>query len=483
MTSFMVPRVSRRALVGSSLAGAATLGLSPFPRVAAQHATPAASAPPPTMATTPPAKWRTWLLTSPDELRPAAPAPPSSAELADVLALQGQRTDETLATIRQWGARPAVLPWTELANEAYVELKLSALRQYRANGVLQVAMHDAIIAAFDAQDTYQQPAPATLDARITPVAGIAADRPAFPSAEAAVAGAAAAVLTALLPDATAGRFTELAQAAAESRLQAGVNIRRDIDAGLALGTAIGERAVAAVKGDRPGSEWDGSGRLTGPGSWQPTPPAFVKQPLEPLAGTWHRWLLERADQFRPAPPPAYGSSVSQSQLAAVQEAVARRTVIQAQQALYWQGSAASTLWDGFAGELIVRAGLDLPHAARVLAYAGAGMADTGVASWDAKYAYWAARPITADPNLQTLFPTPPFPSYPSVHATVSNAGATILAHFFPDDAVDLLALAAEAAASRGWAGIHFPIDNDIGLAMGRTIGHFVEDVARHDGAE
>ena len=96
-----------------------------------------------------------------------------------------------------------------------------------------------------------------------------------------------------------------------------------------------------------------------------------------------------------------------------------------------------------------------------MAYAAVAVADAEVACWDGKYAYWTARPITLDPKLNVLFPTPPFPSYPSAHSTVSNAAAVVLAHLFPDDQFDLLALAAQAAASRAWAGIHFPIDNDM----------------------
>ena len=163
--------------------------------------------------------------------------------------------------------------------------------------------------------------------------------------------------------------------------------------------------------------------------------------------------------------------------------MARRTFAQATQATYWQESAASYLWDGFAIDLVTRYQLDLPHAARVLALTGVAMADAAIACWDAKYTYWTARPITADPDLDVLFPTPPHPSYPSAHAPFSNAAAVVLVHLFPHDALDLLALGAEAAASRGWAGIHFPIDNDAGLLLGRNVGYLVINVARGDGAE
>ena len=213
-----------------------------------------------------------------------------------------------------------------------------------------------------------------------------------------------------------------------------------------------------------------------------TPPAFVEIPLEPLAGTWKLWVLSSADEFRPASPPAYQSPAWDSQLAAVQQAVAERTFTQAQHAKYWQGTAAVTLWNGFAADLISRDGLDLPHAARVLALMPAPQADGQVACWDGKYTYWTERPITADPGLNVLFPTPPFPSYPSGHATVSNAAAVVLSHLFPDDAADLLDLGEEAAASRCWAGIHYPIDDDAGTPLGRNVGYLVADVARGDGA-
>ena len=212
----------------------------------------------------------------------------------------------------------------------------------------------------------------------------------------------------------------------------------------------------------------------------------MKLPAFPLAGTWRTWVLPNGNAVRPGPPPAYDSPGWKAQLAAVQHACASRTFDQEQAAHYWDGTTsgqvAQTLWSGFAADLIGRHGLDLPHAARVLAYTSVAMIDAGVACWDAKYTYWAARPITADPTIQVLFPTPPHPTYPSGHATVSGAAAATLASLFPAEEADLLGMAAEAAASRCWAGIHFPSDDDIGLATGHTIGYLVADLARADGA-
>lgn len=462
--------ISRRTLLAGSLAGIAAHAAASF--ALAQAGTPAPA------ATSPAATGHTWLLTGPDELRPAAPAGPAASDLAELVQMQAARDDAAIALITQWNSRPAVLPWTELANAALAEFKMTSVRQSRAQGILQTAMADAVLAAYDAQDAYHAPLPATLDARITPLAGIAADRPAFPSAHAAVAGAAATVLAGLLPDAAPGRFTTLADTVALTRLQAGLNTRPDIDAGLSLGQAIGERALAHGAADPTQADWDGTGRPDAPGSWQPTPPAFVETPLEPLAGAWALWVLESPDQFLSAPPAAYDSPGWQSQLAAVQQSVAGRTLIQAQHARYWQNSSASTLWNGFAADLITRDGLDLPQAARVLALLAVAQADAQVANYAAKYTYWTERPITADPELDVLFPTPPFPAFPSAHATVSNAGAVVLASLFPADASDLFALAEEAAMSRCWAGIHYPADNDAGSLLGRNVGYLVTNVAR-----
>jgi membrane-associated phospholipid phosphatase len=118
----------------------------------------------------------------------------------------------------------------------------------------------------------------------------------------------------------------------------------------------------------------------------------------------------------------------------------------------------------------------------VLALTSVAIADAFICCWDAKYTYWTARPITADPELDVLIPTPPFPSYTSGHATASTAAATVLGHLFPEDEADLLDNAGEATKSRLWAGIHFPIDCEMGVAGGGMVGRLVLVRARADSA-
>ena len=101
------------------------------------------------------------------------------------------------------------------------------------------------------------------------------------------------------------------------------------------------------------------------------------------------------------------------------------------------------------------------------------MADAFIACWDTKYSYWTKRPFMRDPDIEPSILTPNFPSYTSGHATVSAAAATILGHYFPEQAKRWIATAEEARDSRLWSGIHFAVDNEHGFEMGRSIGAYV----------
>jgi membrane-associated phospholipid phosphatase len=455
--------VSRRAIIG----GALVAGVFGLPGRTGQLVTRAASAPPP-------GTWRTWLLDSPDELRPPDPGQPAPAELSELIALQVKRTVETGVSVSKWGDGPAVLPWTGIALDLIQVHRPSPVRAGRALALLHAALSDTIVAVWDARTAYPRPSPAQSDGQVTQLGAGGSTGSSYPSEHAAVARCAAAVLAYLFPDEPADGLAKLADEAADSRLWAGAAYRSDVDAGTAIGTTVADRAM--VRGEADGSDraWDGNGRPTGEGVWQPTPPGYVPTPLDPTAGSWTPWLLPSGDAFRPAAPPAYGSAAWQAELVAVREAVARRTPEQEALVRQWAGGAGSVtpggLWMQIASDLITRYGLDTPMAARALALTSVAIADAFICCWDAKFTYWTERPITADPTLNVLIPTPPFPSFTSGHATASTAAATVLAHLFPDDESDLLAKSAEATQTRLWAGIHFPVDCDVGAAGGGMVG-------------
>lgn len=104
---------------------------------------------------------------------------------------------------------------------------------------------------------------------------------------------------------------------------------------------------------------------------------------------------------------------------------------------------------------------DAVEIARILAMVNAGIGDAGIAAWDSKYYYNYWRPVTgiriedgvaettADPTWDPVGvsivnvelppgeafvrPTPPFPAYPSGHATFGAATFQVLTAFFGDD--------------------------------------------------
>jgi membrane-associated phospholipid phosphatase len=464
--------LSRRTLVGSSLAGAVALPLASMNHASARVQDGTATPVPGDQAASP-LDWRMWVLSSADELRPAAPGAPTQEEIDELIQLQADRSDATSESIARWGSAPAIFAWSSMSGELFAEFEVGGMPQARFMAIYHTAMHDAVIAAWDAQVAYERPGPAATDDRIEPVAGVDPERSSFPSEHAAIAGAAAVVLAYLLPDAAAGRFDALATEATESRVAAGAAFRSDVEAGLELGRAVGERAIARAQDDGSTEQWDPSTMPTGPGFWQPTPPGFVETPSAPLAGSWQTWVMTSGDQFRPAPPPEYGSPAWTSELETVVEIAANRSFEQERAAMWWGTSSPAVLFSRWTQELTGKAGTDLPHAARILADIYVAIADGIIAVWDAKYTWWNSRPITEAPELTTVIPTPPYPAYPSGYSAVMGAGATVVGHYFPDVADEMSDRAWEAAASRGWAGIHYVIDDDIGLLMGRQVGRLV----------
>jgi hypothetical protein len=170
----------------------------------------------------------------------------------------------------------------------------------------------------------------------------------------------------------------------------------------------------------------------------------------------------------------------------VQEATANRTPEQVTAVEFWAGGPGTVspagLWIEIALELIAREGLDDRDAAATLALASVVMADGFICCWDAKFTWWTARPITADPALDVPIVTPPFPSYTSGHSTISAAAAEVLGAVFPGHAAELRAMAEEAKNSRLWAGIHFPNDNETGAAGGMEVGRLALAHVRAEGA-
>ena len=282
----------------------------------------------------------------------------------------------------------------------------------------------------------------------------------------AVAGAASRVLLHLHPS-EAARIDALADELADTGSEAFLR-----------GRLIGRLLVARAESDGADAVWTGT-PPQGPGVWVPTPPGYVYPPLEPLAGTWRPWNLETGSQFRPGPPPAYGSPQFLAEMREVYAVSRSLTAEQKRIASYWADGAGTVTppghWNVIAADLVRAAGWTTLRAAWLFATLNTAQADAFIACWDAKYAYWSLRPVTAirrlvDPSWLSYIVTPPFPSYVSGHSSTSGAASTVLAAFFPANAAQLRAMAEEAAVSRLYGGIHYRSDNEAGLTLGRRVG-------------
>jgi hypothetical protein len=337
----------------------------------------------------------------------------------------------------QGGGPSAVTPWIELELDSIASHRTNPPRASRGLAHLSGAMYLAALANGSARDD-------------------------------AVAGAASTVLVYLYPD-EADRIAALADELANVDSRA-----------FARGRAIGRLLVARAERDGSDAVWTGR-PPEGPGFWVPTPPGFVYPPLEPLAGTWRTWNLRRGSQFRPGPPPAYGSARFTAELNEVYRVSQALTNEQRRIADFWADGPGTVTpaghWNVIAIGLVREAGWSTLPTSRLFSALNTAQADAFIACWDAKYTYWSLRPVTAvrrliegEESWLSYVVTPPFPSYISGHSTTSGAASTVLGAFFTRRAGELDAMGREAAISRLYGGIHFRSDNEVGLQLGRRVG-------------
>jgi hypothetical protein len=278
---------------------------------------------------------------------------------------------------------------------------------------------------------------------------------------------------------------------------------------------------------------------TQPGQWQPDPLHPNQSAWGPEWGGVTPFTLSSATQFAVPPPPPL---TSQDYANAYNEVMAlggdgvttptTRTPEQTQIAIFWGYDASRGLgtppvmYNQIAEVIAAQQHDTVVQNARLFALVNLAMADAGIAAWQAKFEYDFWRPVTAiragasdgnpataaDPTWTPLGApadngggtnfTPPFPAYPSGHATFGGALFTMLADFFGRDDIsftigsdefngvtrdqngqvrpvvfrsfDSFSQAMrENAESRIYLGIHWQFDADQGIELGTDIGNYV----------
>lgn len=294
----------------------------------------------------------------------------------------------------------------------------------------------------------------------------------------AVAGASAAILSYLFPDAAAALESQVASDGAAGPGGTHPHFTR----GVAAGRAMSARMV----------DWASHDGFSVPWNRQPFP--------DPLGGGWigvagaapagfqypamKPYYLTTQKQFRPPPPPARGSPEFLANLNAVRDAMNARTPADIAMANFWNLSngtiTALGYWNERAADYIAAANLDERAASHIFALMNSAALDALIGCWDAKYHYMYLRPSMADTTITRVPGVPGFPynlpnhpSYPSGHSCVSSSAARVIEAYFPEQTANLEAQVAEAGRSRVVGGIHYPID----VAAGQTLGRAVADWA------
>jgi VCPO second helical-bundle domain len=382
-------------------------------------------------------------------------------------------------------AQNIVVDWNAIAITATSAAGQPSLLQLRSMAITSVAVSDAVNAITNQYTRY--------GSRLTPPAGA--------STTAAAVGAAYRALTQVVPSQTQFLSTMLGQSLAKFGVSAS-------DSGFVFGEAVADEIVAMRAADGAALAQypytpPGAGA---PGVWVPTPPAFAAASL-PGGGLVQPWVLESGAQFRPDEGPdltseRYARDVNEvKEIGALNSAT--RTAEQTNIARFWLASA-GVIWNGVLRQVASGLALEESEAARDFALMNIAGADAAIACWDAKYAFNFWRPVTAiqradedsnpgteaDPGWTPLVATPNHPEYPSGHATMSGAMATVLTLLFDDDpGVAFTATSPtnpgferhwttfsegvrEVIDARVYSGIHFRSSDERGARLGRQVGRF-----------
>ncbi|MBS1537001.1 MAG: phosphatase PAP2 family protein [Bacteroidetes bacterium] len=459
--------------------------------------------------------WKTYLITSPDEIKLPGPSTTLSTEYqTELIAMKkamSSRTIEQLNQAKYW-ASGAVLRWNEIARKLVAKYNVAPSAVIGADGktsypvlnapfanppiasriyaYLSVAQYDALVATWNFKYKINRPAPNLIDNTIIPALDIP-KLPSYPSEHSAIAAVSCEVLAFFFPS-EKDYLVSLAMQHEESRILIGANVMSDITAGDSLGKLISTKAIARAKTDgasTAGKEdtlyyphrTDGWKSIEIPISGASERPAML-----PTWGKVKTWTVPDVEKERPVPPPALNSIEYKTALAEVKSISENRTREQWRIADYWADGGGTFTppgkWNYIASNLIRKNNMSELRTARTFALLNMAIMDAGICCWDVKYYYYLPRPSQIDPSIKTSTGIPNFPSYTSGHATFSGAGSTVLEYIFPSEAASLKAQADEAALSRLYGGIHYRFDNETGVFCGRNIGAHAVILGRADGS-
>jgi len=237
------------------------------------------------------------------------------------------------------------------------------------------------------------------------------------------------------------------------------------------------------------------------GCWE----ASGAHPMPALLPYWgkSRSLLVQPSSIESMPPPAYDDKPGSPFHVQAMEVFAISKPLTNEHhwiAEYWSddvpGLTISPLgrWISIANQVLEQADLPLPQMLELYLKSAIASADVLVICWKNKYEYNLERPETyirriVDPNWAPLHDSPSFPSYPSGHSAIGAAVSEVFIAFLgdtfsltdrthegrtefiskPRSFVSFREMAEENALSRIALGVHYRMDCDEGLRLGRLV--------------
>ena len=272
------------------------------------------------------------------------------------------------------------------------------------------------------------------------------------------------------------------------------------------GIAVGEKAATAILAR---AAQDGT---NAPDTYQPytTPGVYVPTAI-PAAHNWTKrtpWIMARADQFRPGPPPdlkseAWAKDYNEVKMLGAKNS-ASRTAEQTEIARFWEETR-PLIYHPVLRSVANIPGRSVSRNARLYAAASMAVDDALIAVFDAKYAYNFWRPVTAirngqmggnsatvgEPGWTPFINTPMHPEYPCAHCVSSGALGAVLTAELGTAPMPKLSSSSptadgkvhewtsvadfmeEVKMARIYDGVHYRNSGNVGTALGMKVGALV----------
>jgi len=212
--------------------------------------------------------------------------------------------------------------------------------------------------------------------------------------------------------------------------------------------------------------------------------------IEVNAGHWQTWLVAAPRDLLPPPPPPGDSPGTRAEIQELLQLQSQRSDAVRALVQFWDAQGGLPVWTQLLLNKIQQTNTNPVLASRALALFYAAIADAVICAWHAKFAYHRRQPTTFERRLTALVEVDQrLPSYPSEHAAVAAAAATVLGYLYPEGTVQIHGqtmtyanAADEAARSRLWAGANYRSDMVAGLQIGSAVGQLAVLRGQTDGS-